>query len=217
MYSTAVVLTQQQVTVKSLRCAGWETNSSSAQITKGSKCNGPLVSKKKAAVGNKTHSHPLILSKWQMNKKTLDPKGEAGVSDRGEETKYIETSQKKEISNTQTPRFQTRQKTQRADWWCRLPENTQPTEQLNCSHLIKSPSWLTAASWGRNITGEPNRSWSPVTQILRNPCSHQDSGESLIRPWLHLTAHFGFSSRYVKSTVIKYRKLDFWWSTAASQ
>ena len=59
MYSTAVVLTQQQVTVKSLRCAGWETNSSSAQITKGSKCNGPLV----AAVGNKTHSHPLILSK----------------------------------------------------------------------------------------------------------------------------------------------------------
>ena len=91
-------------------------------------------------------------------------------------TKWMETWQRKEISNTiNSAFFLLFQRTQKANWWCRLPQDTQPTEQGVCNPIIKPPSWLMAVSCRRS-SGAPDTFWLPVTWILRNPCSHQDLG-----------------------------------------
>lgn len=69
--------------------------------------------------------------------------------------------------------FHPKQKPQRVKWWCRLPESTRPSEQRNCSTLIKPPSWLMAASWGGR--SQVNLIACDYLRPRENPCSHQAS------------------------------------------
>ena len=123
-------------------------------------------------------THKVLHKSQKGQTKNTGPKNQTWSGSHwsgGGDTKCISTGQKKQISNTQ-PRVSPKWKTQRGKWWCRLPENTQPTEQgeLQPPYIV---SQLTDCSQLReSITGAPNSFCSPVTQILRNPCSHQDLG-----------------------------------------
>ena len=118
-----------------------------AQITKRVKANWPL-GVLKGGVGNKTHSRPLILSKWWRNKRiwTQIKKSQCKKPkvDR-KENQMCGNWPNKYLKLTQL--FSVEQKTQRANWW--LPGGKRQ-RQVNCSPLRQI------------ITGEPNNSWSPV-------------------------------------------------------
>ena len=91
---------------------------------------------------NKTHSHPLILSKWWMNKR-YGAKNQRWTGSCW--SGLIETGQKKEISNTLnfTQNRKCREPTDGADWAGKLQSP------------LYSPCWLIAASWERTSQVHP--------------------------------------------------------------
>ena len=115
---------------------------------------------------NKTHIHPLILSKWQTNKKhwIWKPKVKWESLIRGG-TKCLENWPiEMNLKYTQL-RVSPKQKTQKANWGCPLTEDTHPSEQETCSPLIESPRGLIAASWERTSQVQ-----TIASDYLRNPC-----------------------------------------------
>lgn len=56
-----------------------------------------------------------------------------------------------------------KQKQQRVKWWCRLPENTRPSEQRNCSTSYKTSQLTDGSQLRGKITGEPDSLWLPET------------------------------------------------------
>ena len=68
--------------------------------------------------------------------------------------KTYRTRPKEEHLKTLNPEFHHKQKTQSANWWRWLPENTQPTELGKCNPLIQSLQLTDWSEWG--ITSQVN-------------------------------------------------------------
>ena len=122
----------------------------------------------KGGGGNKPHSRPLILSKWETKQQTLDPetKGEVGVSDQGKLNVQKLAQRKK--SQTLNSDFHPNRNTESrlmvstpwrhtSTWAGELQPSDKVSQLTDCSQLRE------------NSTGEPSRSWLPETWIWRTP------------------------------------------------
>ena len=127
----------------------------------------------KGGGGNKTHSHPPILSKWKTNKKNMDQKlkGEVKATDRGGNKMYWNWPKERNLKYS-TEIFSPTEITQEpADGVVFLKTHNHRSRSLYRLSQLTDCSQLR-----ENITGAPNSFWLPVTWILRNLYSHQDLG-----------------------------------------
>lgn len=117
--------------------AGWEAKQSTAQIKQKKKGSSKLVPWcLKAGVGRKTHSHPLIPSMTdKQKKKPLDPKikGGAGFTDQGGIKMYRKWPKERKKAHTETLNtdFSIQTETTESQPMVSTPWNKQPSEQEN--------------------------------------------------------------------------------------